>query len=203
MYSEEPAMPTASGYAEVSVRMSNTALVRPAYVVFGVDPTDTDPLTIAANVISALTGAGTFQGLLDSNVTINRVRVSLGTDGAEDIIGDVAVSIPGLVGGSSVAANTALLLHKRTARGGRRGRGRMYVPWALPTTNVDEGGTVLAASIAGLQSKASAFLTALNTNTVPMVVLHDPGITAPGPPNLVTTLLVDNRVGTQRRRLGR
>lgn len=79
----------------------------------------------------------------------------------------------------------------------------MYLPWAITTTEGDEGGTLLGPTVTAAQAKATAFLSALGTNTVPMVVLHDPGLTAVGAPNPVTSLLVDNRVGTQRRRLGR
>lgn len=196
-------MPTASGYAQVSIEMINAALIRPAYITFGVDPVDTDPQLICSSIAGSMNGATSLQGLLDTNVTIRRIRVSLGIDGAEDLQGDLAISLAGLTAQSSVAANTALLVHKRTARGGRRGRGRLYIPWSLSTAVVDEAGVITPAAVTAAQSKMTTWLAALNANTVPMVLLHEAGLTATGPPNPVTTLLVDTRIGTQRRRLGR
>lgn len=196
-------MPTAPGFADCSIEMISSALIRPAYITFGVDPVDTDPQLVCASIVSAMTGSGSLQGMVDSQVTFRRVKCSLGIDGAEDVQGDLAISLPGLAVGASVTPNVALLLHKRTARGGRRGRGRMYLPWAVITSNVDEGGVITPATVTASQTKATQFLSALSVNTVPMVLLHNPGQSSAGPPNPVTSLQVDNRVGTQRRRLGR
>lgn len=196
-------MPTAPGYADCSLQLIHSSMSRPSYVTFGVDPVDTDPVLVAASIISAIGGAGTFQGMVDTTLTIRSVRVALGVDGAEDLIAETAISLPGLKSGTMLPPNSAMLLHKRTARGGRRGRGRMYVPWAIGATEVDEAGVIAGATVTAQQTKATAFLSALGSNGVPMVVLHDPGLTATGPPNPVTSLLVDARVGTQRRRLGR
>jgi len=196
-------VPTAPGYADVSIELVHGSMSRPAFITFGVDPVDTDPVLVAASVISAIGGSGTLQGMLDTTLTIRSVRVSLGVDGAEDLKAVTAISLPGLKTGSMLPPNSALLLHKRTARGGRRGRGRMYLPWSIQVTETDEAGVIAAATVTAQQAKATAFLSALGSNTVPMVVLHEPGQTATGPPNPVTSLLVDARVGTQRRRLGR
>jgi hypothetical protein len=196
-------MTTASGFAQVSMELKHSLMSRSAWVVFGVDPLATDPVVVAQAVVTSLAGAGSFLGLLDLNATVGRVRVSLGGDGVEDVIGEVTANAPGLASQTSVPPNVSVLAKKNTARGGRRGRGRMYIPWAVATSSVDESGVILSATLTTLQSKASAWLTALNTNAVPMVLLHKPGISALGPPNPVTALTLDNRVATQRRRIGR
>lgn len=196
-------MPTSPGYADVGLEIVHGSMARSSWVTFGVDPTDTDPALVAANIITAMTGTGSLQGVVDSTATFRRVRVSLGQDGAEDVIADVAISLPGLTSTTTVPPNVAVLVHKRTARGGRRGRGRMYIPWGVGATQVDEAGVITGSVVTTIQGKMSAFLSALTTNNVPMVILHNTGISTMGPPNLVTSMVVDTRVGTQRRRLGR
>lgn len=196
-------MPTAPGYADVSVGYTQTGLIRPAYLTFGVDPTDTNPALVGASILTAVTAAGSLNSVMDATATLTRIRVSLGTDGGEDLVSDTSHTTAGGSIMSTLPPNCAVLVHKRTARGGRRGRGRLFIPWCVNETDVDEAGIILAAKVTSLQTAMAAFLTALSTNTVPMVVLHNAGLTAPGPPDLVTSMTVDRLISTQRRRLGR
>lgn len=196
-------MPTAPGYADVSVGITLTGMTRVAYITFGVDPTATDPVTVNTSVMAAIQSAGSLVSMIDSGAIITRLRVSLGTDGAEDLVSDVGYSVSGGKSATSLPPNCALLVHKRTARGGRRGRGRLFIPWAVAETDVDEAGIITAPVVTTAQTASNAFLTALGVNNVPMAVLHSPGQTAEGAPNLVTGLTVDRLISTQRRRLGR
>jgi hypothetical protein len=101
------------------------------------------------------------------------------------------------------------LIHKRTSRGGRRGRGRMYIPWASPTSDIGETGVVTSTRVTAAQSAINAWRTAVIAAAGPIVLLHrpsTPGTThpsTPGPPDEVSSLVVDPLVATQRRRLGR
>lgn len=81
----------------------------------------------------------------------------------------------------------------------------MYVPWMLGEANVDDTGALNSTAINAYQPMANEFLINLEAlaGVDAMVVLHTTGETTPGLPNVVTSLLVDGRVGTQRRRLGR
>lgn len=196
-------MPTPPGYADIAIAFSQNTVIRPAYITFGADPTDTTVETVGANVINAINAAGSLKTVIDSSVTISEIVVSLGTDGTADITGSVPTAIIGGASGSYVPPNCAVLVRKNTARGGRRGRGRFFIPWAVTTINCGETGIIASAYVTTLQNAMNAFLTALTTFTVPMYLLHSPGQTAEGPPNLVTSLTVDPLVGTQRRRLGR
>jgi hypothetical protein len=105
--------------------------------------------------------------------------------------------------------NVAVLIKKRTALGGRRGRGRMYFPWFLGEGDADERGSISAAVQANLSAACENFRLAIAAASgavpgTPMVLLHS---TAPlGPavaPTPVIALVVDPLVATQRRRLGR
>ncbi len=196
-------MPTPPGFASVAVQIVHAGLSRPAYLTFGVDPSATDPQSVAASISGTMAAAGSLASVLDSETVISEVRVSLGTDGGEDLVGGITTSITGGTGHSSLPPNCAFLVHKRTARGGRRGRGRLFIPWCSSETNVDEAGIIQTAYLNTFQTAMNTWLSGLAAGSCPMVLLHDPGITSPGPPNVVTALTVDKLISTQRRRLGR
>lgn len=191
------------GLAEVSVQIRHTLLSRPAFITFGVDPTSTDPVSVAASVDLALNAAGSLTSRLDNNCTIGPITARLGQDGGEALVGISALTAVGGSGGSSVPPNVAVLVHKRSARGGRRGRGRMYLPWWAQIADVDEKGSIASGTISFMQTCMNTFLSQLTTRNVPMYILHEPGRTTPGASDLVTNLTVDPVVATQRRRLGR
>ena len=196
-------MTTAPGYADCSARLLLAAMARPAFVTFGCDPTSTDATQIAADLYGQFTGTGSFMSQMDSSVTLAEIIVRLGVDGAEDVVGSRVGTNVGQKVQASGPANLAILAHKRTARGGRRGRGRWYIPWYAASTEVAEDVTVTESVRAAKETALNVLRGAMATGANPMVVLHNPGISSPGPPNLVTAIAVSNLVGTQRRRLGR
>lgn len=197
-------MATPAGYAECSYSFTQAGLIRPAFITFGVDPSETAIDLIATAVQAAFTAAGSLNTVMDSSVQMVNTRVSLGTETAEDLVYNLPSAIAGGGGTTgSLPPNCAVLIRKVTARGGRRGRGRVYVPWAINETAVDEVGIIAGAAVTTLQNAANAWRAALVTQNVPMVVLHNPGLTATGAPDVVTSLRVDPLIATQRRRLGR
>lgn len=202
-------MPTSPGYADISIQLKNAASPRKAFITFGVHPTPLDPNTIAQQVGNAVGSTGSLRTRFDSNVTIGPTFCRFGVDGEEDHLGIDNLLQPGLNVTVSMPANVSVLAVKRTARGGRRGRGRLFLPWYIGQGAMDEAGMIDSSTTTVLQNSFNIFLGLLTTNGVPMVVLHktsDPAVihpTPPGPPNLVTSLTLDPMVSTQRRRLGR
>lgn len=191
------------GYAEISVQFKHTLLSRPAFITFGVDPTSTDPTTVAQACGSAVRLAGSLGTRVDSTVTIGPTTARLGTDGSGTLVGVDTVTSNGGLSGSSAPPNVALLVHKRSGRGGRRGRGRLFIPWAVASGDPDERGTIIGTSITAWNTALQIFLVDLTTRNCPMVILHEPGRTVAPAPDIVTGLVADNLVATQRRRLGR
>jgi hypothetical protein len=196
-------MPTPAGYADISLKFVLDSFIRPSYVTFGVNPTDTDPDLVAGEVLATCFLAGSLNSQLDSNVRITECVARLGTDGAEDLIGLATSTAVGGRTGGSVPPNVAVLVHKRTARGGRRGRGRFYLPWYCSDNDTNEDGTLLAAAVTAMQNAVIKWNSDLVASGNPMVILHSPGRTTAGPPDPVTGIVVSNVVATQRRRLGR
>ncbi len=98
--------------------------------------------------------------------------------------------------------NSSTLVHKRSGVGGRRNRGRLnFVP---PSENsVANNGRIDAASVTGYQQRFSNWLLGIQSlvGAADMVILHSTGISVTPPPTVVTSLVVDPVISTQRRRL--
>lgn len=203
-------MPTPPGYAAYSVRLKHAAVSRPAAVTGAVKLDTVQPNAVHTALATIFTGAGSdFCELMDFDVTIGPVKVWVGQDGGEDLVYESTQTRTGGVAITGLPSNCAALVHKQTARGGRRGRGRMFIPWILKETEVDEAGLILSTFVTQLQAEMTDFLADFQTQGCPMALLHQPSApgtehpSTPGAPNLVTSLRVDPLISTQRRRLGR
>jgi hypothetical protein len=191
------------GFAECILPMRSTASAHVASVTFGVD------VTAASgnyqSVCDSIVGAwnSSLGGMQDSSVTIGPAHLIVGQDGGDPIAVDGNDAVPGSTVQTSLPPNCALLCKKSTSLGGRKGRGRFYVPWLLATADVDEGGFIAPAKVLDCQTNASQFLSGLADANCPMVLLHGALTGVAGPPSQVLSLTADRQVATQRRRLGR
>lgn len=193
-----------AGYAHVCVFIRNEGSTRSSCVGFGVWSQSLDAAGVTAAVNTTLATTSTFKSGLGSNTDIIKITAQVGQEGGDPLVDERAVAIAGTGSTTNVAANSAVLVHKRTAVGGRKGRGRLFLPWYVADTNVDEVGFITPATVTTLQSYMDSFRAALNTNNVPMRLLHSPdknGVLLA--PTAVTDLVVDPQIATQRRRLGR
>lgn len=105
-------------------------------------------------------------------------------------------------GGSPLGAvpqNTAVLVKKVSNLGGRRNRGRFYVP-GLPETDIDNAGNMVGASLAAWGTAMNNLQLGLESDSFldRLVIFHS---AAPLTPTIVASLAVDPKVATQRRRL--
>lgn len=198
------------GHAAISLELAHASMPRSAFLTWAVTPNGVAAADIANKVLLAvMTPAGSLFSIIDSNVTIVSATARVGQDGGEPIVYVAESGAVGGKGGATLPPNCAVLVHKRTARGGRRGRGRMFIPWASGVTDVGESGILGSTHRTTLQTCMNTFHAACVTQGVPMTLLHsnsEPGTDNPTPPGLpdpVTSLLVDSIVSTQRRRLGR
>lgn len=202
-------MPTAPGYATCAYELRHSTMSRSAFITFGVDPTDTDPNTVANKLQLQFATAGSLFSVIDSSVTMVKVRVSMGTDGSEDLVGENTTPVACTKTVNSSPPNVAALVHKRTARGGRRGRGRMYIPWVVDASATSENGALFGTNRTAIANAVDVWRLAVTSNVGIPVLLHRPSKpgtahpTTPGPPNDIVSWYVDPLVATQRRRLGR
>lgn len=195
------------GHAQASIEFLSDYDPDPWYTTFGVQLVDAEgDFTYMANFAASAFETG-FQAILSNEVMITACELRVGQDGGPPLL--VRVN-RGNRGGSSadmLPQNCAALIRKGTNRAGRTGRGRMYLPGVLPENKVSQTGIIASDHLGVLEGAAEAFLEALDdpiappSPTSPMVLLHNafvPGGTTPDP---VVSLIPDNRIATQRRRL--
>lgn len=114
--------------------------------------------------------------------------------------GQVDEAIVGTKSAACLPPNCAMLVKKVTARGGRMGRGRMYVPpFMLAESDINDSGAVDVADLGGQVTLWNAFYTALAASDVIPVLLHSDGST----PDAITAFTFQSQIATQRRRLRR
>jgi hypothetical protein len=188
------------GYAQVLIPIKHSLLNRSAAVTFGIrndqigTPTTGTVNDIQAEFVPAIN--------LDNNVVVGPTLARFGTDTGEALAIEGTVSTSGSSTSSSCPPNVAVLARKLTNRGGRRGRGRMFIPWWVDEASVDEAGNIAGATVTSFQSALSNFLAGLSAADLPMFILHDSiGGTPAGDPDQVQSLICDPLVATQRRRL--
>jgi len=105
--------------------------------------------------------------------------------------------------------NNNLLVKKSTNLGGRRGRGRCFIPWVVQDAACDEVGVIDPTSLSVRISDAESWLAVLagttpGTYESPMYLLHDSrGAGTEPAPTIVTGLTCPALIAVQNRRIGR
>lgn len=195
------------GYADVRVVLRAAGDPGPWNVTFGVDLDGVAGDYEAAGSAIADAYANAWLPNSSSQVTLESVDLIIGQDGPDHLIYSVPDGRSGAGSTGYLPQNCALLVQKRTNLGGRKHRGRMYLPNCLPDSQVDNIGVIVPSTVTAFQTTAADFLEDLNVGgddgqpPVPMVILHsDLGGTPPAP-TPVTSLNVSGTIATQRRRL--
>ena len=194
------------GFAQATIPFKHISVAREAVITFGVDVSDAggDYQAAITTIYSAY--AATFGTVLDSDVAGGPVRLRVGQDGGDPLAVEGTAVFSAGAGGASLPSNCAVLFKKTTATGGRKGRGRFYLPWSCADSGVDDVGQIEPSDVPEFQTLATDFLEQLATGVpeTPMVLLHDSsGIGVEPPPSPVLALTVDPLIATQRRRLAR
>lgn len=192
-----------AGYAQVNLLFAGSGVPTGAEVTFGVELplTGSTPAGVAASVIAAYNTAN-FKTQMATSVSLANVLVKFGPN-ATGPSALVVANISGTGTAGEVNPNTAALVRKNTNEGGRSGRGRFYWP-GVGEGDIGNAGVLTSAFIAGFPSKLTAFLGALDSADIPMVLLHSAASGIPiTDPLTVTSLTLDPTVATQRRRLRR
>lgn len=121
------------------------------------------------------------------------------TIGGQPQVGEFNSSIDGDGVGDGVIVNSALLVRKLTSQGGRKNRGRMFVPpYAENNADIDAAGFLVGTHLAAMQGVYDDFYVALGINGVPPWLLHSDPVDEPTP---IAAFSVSNQLATQRRRM--
>lgn len=117
----------------------------------------------------------------------------------------------GLTGNTMLPLNNAVVVKKQTGLAGRRFRGRLYLP-GIPEDAVDDAGRVLGSFLTTINTAMAAFATAVSTTVSPncqVALLHKDIVKEAKPEyvlesiphTLITSLVADVEIGSQRGRL--
>lgn len=187
-----------SGNAQIIHRFSLAGDPEEMLTTYGVDIStrgDTDA-TIAAGERDRFLAAWPPAGWSDEYVYLG-VRALIGAGAGPPAVVEAPSATPGLATMNTPPQNCCVLVKKQSLLGGRGNRGRMFwPPFALSEANVASNGMLDPDFVADTQLLMDALATDLGLR-----ILHDS--TSPGalPPTEVTSLVVDGRIATQRRRL--
>jgi len=182
-----------TGYGQVNFMFTGLGVPLGAECTLGFDNDLTQTAQACADGFATI-WVSNIMSHLSSNITFAGTLVKLGPNAT----GPSAVSPasqPGSDGSAMTPPANAFLGRKVTQLGGRKGRGRMFVP-GLEDSDVDTGGFVGSGKLSALTTAFNDFLSDATSLDLFPVLLHGDSTT----PTLIDELTVDSRCGTQRRR---
>ena len=188
--------------------MPASCTIRLAYIVSD-SPTSGDCAALASALEPAFANPS-LQGNLSAQCILSELVVGYNFGDSVEIQGGVALSDPGLISGAGCPLNSAVVVSLHTGERYRGGKGRIYLPGAPQsalltlrewtsdfTSALLDGANTLISDINGASSSPFTSVTAC--------VRHQfRGGTALAPPVFtpITSVSIQRRVCTQRRRLG-
>lgn len=163
----------------------------------GVGP-DLSPATMAESLLDNARAAGGFlkADFVANNFVVVGVRYYVQTvDGP--LGGEIIVNETGTGGGAEGSANSAVLVTKGTGLGGRRNRGRWYVPPIMASFDVNMAGVIGSGIVPLFQSQLEDWRTAVELDGIELLLHHSDGSAG----TRLESFTVQDTVGTQRRRI--
>jgi len=186
------------GYVDVWMRYLQAGDPEPMYTSLGFE-IEEPPFT-QANALALSNFLNDCLGpVISGDVNWTGSLCKVGSDGG-DLIYEVSTFDPGGVASAPLPNNCAVLVRKRTEIGGKRGRGRMFIP-GVSREGVDGAG-MLNTGTKNAWSAATALIFnangTANTNVGQPVLFHQ---TPPYEPSVIVSLSVHPKISTQRRRM--
>jgi hypothetical protein len=177
------------------------------YVTWGADITDYGGDYIAAAGYADVSFSNFWLSRFYTSTTLEGVRFKVGQDGGPPINGFYPLGDVGTSGTAKLPQNCALLIDKFTARPGRTGKGRMFMPGVLREGDVNNVGVLTSAFYSEMANSAGNWLEDLAAPAddvappQPMVLLHNEGVPGGTSPTPVVGFVPQHTIATQRRRL--
>ena len=205
----------ANGLVLASTKIVHSLVSRPAYITYALHDLDNSKTAQQWADYLQLNFATDMKPVIDSQAVISSTHVLKGDGGPTPF---TATSTAAPTAGTSVTTSpppqVAVLVKEATGVSGRRNRGRMYFPWAINESAIDEAGVITPADLASFQARLDLWFPHLNSATHWQMVVANRFYDAPWTdPNrkliqvtygsTVTALTAANVVATQRRRLVR
>lgn len=127
---------------------------------------------IVSEWISAFAAVG---GDLIAGWTATKAVIRLNSTATGIVLSEIPINVVGTDPGVTVPNILAVLVRKGTGLGGRKNRGRMFVPpFQFDEAAVDNNGVLAAPNVTDLQARWDAFNTAIGTDSMPVLLHSDP-----------------------------
>lgn len=194
-------MPIDEGYARITWTFTGEAAPTGAAVTLGVNQ---DPGVTITQAVQAAENAWEDNLLAQqvSTITLDKIMVKYGPD-QTGLASEQSSGSVGVLAGTAVPPNGALLVTKVTEQGGRRGNGRMFIPGLLEG-NVGPNGNLTAAYVNAWAAALLGFHADLVAAGLPPVILRgNPGVSPVIGPIAIQSFQPQATMATQRRRLRR
>lgn len=187
-----------NGFAQANFRYVGPGVPFGAEWTIGIDVDQYagTPSTLAGELAADYI-AQSFQSIMAVGVDLSSVLVKYGPN-ATGATAEAFATEAGTVA-SGASPNVAYLVSKLTAQGGRRGRGRLYLP-GVTEAGINNSGTVLAATVTNIQTAFTAMHALAIADSRPYVLLHS---STEHFPDLITSFVAQSIGATQRRRMRR
>jgi hypothetical protein len=197
-------MPVPDGFYEATFLFKNNVSPRIATSSLGflnvnlTQPSASDAADDIDNIVSASTHMFS-PGLMIDDWLYLGCHVAQGTP-TGDILGEANQSTAGSLADNAITSNCSLLVDKLTALGGRKFRGRMFLPPIhLNEGAVDAAGNISSGPLATIQAAINLTILALVAADYQPVLFHQ-GV-APPVPTPITALSAQSQIATQRQRM--
>jgi len=159
---------------------------------------DGDPIDIAGAISTAHITAFPAASMSDQWTYVG-VTLRVGQDGGPPVVVELLEGLQGTATDPPLPNNCAYLIRKQTARGGRQGRGRMYLPpFILSEGSIDANGMLQETDRSNLQGLISEVC-----ETAPPFLLHDESSPGSSTPDAIVGFVAQIQLATQRRRMRR
>lgn len=190
------------GWADCSIHFRRPLDNEDMVITFGVEvPPTALPGDVASKVAIAW-GTEWNASTTPGEIMVTRATARVAVEGDAPRVEEAAINITGSGTSEFAPQNCAILVRKITTHGGRRGRGRIYLPWVVEA-DVSDVGALTSTAMAFINTHMNGFLTKLDTADVPMALLHSEGASSTPVPYPVVSLACDPVIATQRQRLRR
>lgn len=189
------------GYSQLVFRWGLTGDAEDMVNTLGIDNGVVSDFQAYVDALAASTRASLPVGVILTGYSFLGCTLYRGQDGGPpEVFESVAVAHAGTNGGPALPPNCAFLLRKRTSLGGRKGRGRMFIPAGVGVgeDSVPSTGVMAEAQRAALEERYSDWLFGLGP--VPYL-FHDSETPGSAAPTEIIAFTCEARLATVRRRL--
>lgn len=187
------------GWAEVWIGFTLGTDPEQMYSAIGVNLAAGEGATLVNANLLLDTGNASLRPAVTDDYLIGAGHVIFGQDGGDIRIDGSTTPAAGTNTGTSLPQNCAMLVRKLTSTGGRRGRGRMFIP-GINNDDVNTNGDLASAYRTLAQTALDDFMSDLVGLAIvdELVLFHD---SEPFTPSVITSLEVQPTLATQRRRM--